>query len=96
MQLNICTLDRPANHRPHSFMRCHVDIHDLHILAPEDDYQTRCTVSAGPASFVPLEAHVNHCVAGLAVSLAKYAVIALQPPVFLALVTLAKQEVTHG
>lgn len=96
MQLNTCVLYRPATRWTRSLMLSHETPRYFPLLTSEDDYQTRCTVSASPASFVPHEAHVNHCVAGLAVSLANHADIILQPAVLLTLVALARQEVTHG
>ncbi len=96
MQLNTCVLYRPATRWTQPLMLSHETPCYFPLLTCEDDYQTGCTLSASPASFVPHEAHVNHCVAGLAVSLANHPANILQLSIFLALVTLAEQEVTHG
>ena len=96
MKLITRNLYRPAKCCTPPLMLCHEHTFYLSILLSEDDYQTRCTVSACPSSFVPHEAHNYYSLQPLVISLANRVNIAMQPPVFLTLVELASLEVTHG
>ncbi|TMO64843.1 hypothetical protein [Pseudoalteromonas aurantia] len=96
MQLITSNLYRPALRCTHPLMLSHENTPYLSILLSEDDYQTRYTVSVSGASLNNVQGLACSGISSLANSLANMGMIVAQPPVFLTLVALVKQEVTHG